>query len=195
MILQVSRGLQGLSLLALLGGCAPSLNWREVHPPESQGLMLMFPCKPEHHERSVLLPGVDGGAATVHLLSCEADGATWALSYLDAGTPQRWLQALPALSAALRANISMGTPALAPSGSQRELGPTAVPGMTPHPAARTWWLQGQRPISAIQHDTVHVQAWHFSKGLSVFQASVWAPTLQEGDPRLNSFSSSFNFLP
>jgi hypothetical protein len=193
MIHQVSRCLQGLSLLALLGGCAPSLNWREVRPPESQGLMLMFPCKPEHHERSVSLPGVEGGAATVHLLSCEADGATWALSYLDAGTPQRWLQALPALSTALRANVSMGTPA--PTGTQRELGPTTVPGMTPHPAAHTWWLQGQRPISATQHEAVHVQAWHFSKGLSVFQASVWAPALQEGDPRLTSFSSSFNFPP
>lgn len=180
-------------LLLALAACAPSLNWREVRPPQAQGLVLMFPCKPEHLERRLTLPGLAGGPVTMHLLSCEADGATWALSYLDAGTPERWLQAPQVLGEALWGNLSMGRPV---SGdARRELGPTSVPGMTPHPAARLWRMSGQRPVSATQYDAVQVQAWYFTKGLSVFQASVWAPALREDDPGLKAFATGFNFPP
>lgn len=187
----VSAATAASGLLLALMACAPSLNWREVRPPQGQGLVLMFPCKPEHHERRLTLPGLNGGPVTMHLLSCEADGRTWALSYLDASTPERWLQAPHALSDALWANLSVGRPA---SGdARRDLGPAAVPGMTPHPAARIWQMTGQRPVSATTFEAAQVQTWLFTKGLSVFQASVWAPALREDDPGLKAFASGFNF--
>lgn len=187
----VSAAMVKAWLLLMLTACAPSLNWREVRAPQGQGLVLMFPCKPEHRERQVAVQGLSGGSATMHLLSCQANGATWALSYLDAGTPERWRQAPQALSDALWANLSQG-----PASGERErqdLGPTTVPGMTPHAAAHTWRMRGQRPVSVTQYEAVQVQAWHFSKGLSVFQASVWAPALREDDPGLKAFESGFNF--
>jgi hypothetical protein len=175
---------------ALLGGCAPALNWREVRPEQADSLLAMFPCKPDHQSRELRLPDLPGGPVRLHVLTCEADGARWALSYLDAGSVERRQKALGLLGRALSNNLAMGGPRVTP----QDLGPTTVPGMTEHPDARTWWLTGRRPLPDGGTEPVQVQAWHFSHGLTVFQASVWQSTLRPDDPRLSSFASGFNFL-
>ena len=60
---------------ALLAGCTPSLNWREVGLPPT-GVAALLPCKPDHAERSVPLGGVPTELA---VSGCEAGGATFAL--------------------------------------------------------------------------------------------------------------------
>lgn len=179
----------GCGFTVCFTACSPTLNWREVHPESSDQLIAMFPCKPEHHARQLALPGLAGGPVTLHVLSCEADGARWALSYLNAGDAVRRSQALGLLSQSLNANMQPGQHPRPP----KDLGPTRVPGMTQHPDARTWWQSGQRPVSQDGIVPVQVVAWHFSHGLQVYQASVWQASLSPDDPRLTTFANGFNF--
>ncbi|HIV71943.1 MAG TPA: hypothetical protein H9903_13495 [Candidatus Aquabacterium excrementipullorum] len=184
----------GISLLMGLSACSPSLNWREVRPADADGLVALFPCKPDTAQRELAVPGLAGGPATVHLLRCDAHGATWALSYLHAGTPERLRQALPALDQALWDNVSAGDSAHA---GRQALGPSKITGAASHPGALTWRLQGTRPISTDQAETVHVTAWSFAHGLTAFQASVWQGatpgSLQVDDPAVEAFVEGFNF--
>lgn len=173
-----------------LMACSPALNWREVRPEAADSLVAMFPCKPESQSRQLTLPDLPGGPVTLHVMACEADGARWALSYLDAGTAERRAAALGLLSRALNTNLSMGrTPIMPP----KDLGAAAIPGMTAHPDARVWWQTGQRPVPGGAIEPVQVKAWHFSHGLTLYQASVWQHTLQPDDPRLTTFADGFNF--
>lgn len=185
-----------LFILLVLTACAPALNWREIRPAEAQGLVALFPCKPETAERRLTVPGLDGGPVTVHLLSCQAGGLTWALSYLDAGTPERLAQALPALDHALWVNLSAGDTVHA---HRQPLGPSLVRGAHQHPGARVWLLEGTRPVSTSRLVPVRVKAWSFARGLSAFQASVWMDTahgaLQVDDPGAEAFAQGFNFPP
>ncbi len=152
----------------------------------------MFPCKPEHHARQLTLPGLAGGPVTLHVLSCEADGARWALTYLQSGDVVRRSQALGLLSRSLNTNLQAKT-TINTSLPPKDLGPTEVPGMTQHPDARTWWQSGHRPTANGPDEAVQVKAWHFSHGLTVYQASVWQDQLSPDDPRLTTFASGFNF--
>lgn len=176
-----------------LGACAPATDWRETLPPDAAGLRLMFPCKPDHASRSLPLNGVEGGPVTLHLLSCDADGATWALSYADMGTPERRIQGLSALQAALVRNVSPpGGPA--PSVQAVPEQTLAVPGRTAHPQDGAWWILGHRPgPNGGTPVPVTIGTWQFSKGLHVFQASVWQNPLLVDDPRLRTFTEGFNF--
>lgn len=175
---------------SLLAACTPSLNWREVRPAEADGLVAMFPCRPDHVQRTVPLSGLDGGPVTLHVLSCQAGGIQWALSHADAGTPARRRQALAALNASLWQNLSAHDPSQA---RRRPLGAFQVPGATPHPDAQAWSLTGMRPVSTNRMVPVRVKAWHFSHGLRVFQATAWQPALQDDDPRVEGFAEGFNF--
>lgn len=182
-----------LVVVASQSACAPALDWREVRVPEGAGLVALFPCKPEHRQRTVNLPGVAGGPVALHLLSCQADGATWALSYAHAGTVERRLSALPALRQALWANVQPGPKGPTPTSPPGSLSPLNVPGSTPHPSAGQGWMQGWRPVSATQTEPVSVRTWYFSKGLHVFQASLMQTALQPDDPRAHTFGAGFNF--
>lgn len=183
-----------LALSLALAGCTPSLNWREVRPADAQGLVALFPCKPESAVRRLAVPGLAGGAVDMHVLSCQADGMTWALSYLDAGTPDRLARALPALDDALWANLSS---ARAPQAARQALGPAQVPGADTHAASRQWLLDGDRPVSTARVEPVRVKAWSFARGLTAFQATAWKDkghgTLQVDDPALEAFARGFNF--
>ncbi len=176
-----------------LGACAPATNWRETLPPDAAGLRLLFPCKPDHASRSLPLTGVSGGPITLHLLSCDADGATWALSYADMGTPERRVQALSALQAALIRNVS---PPGGPAPKIRavpEQAP-AIQGRTAHPQEGARWIQGHRPDpNGGKPVPVTIGTWQFSRGLHVFQASVWQNPLLVDDPRLRTFIEGFTF--
>ncbi|MBH1988154.1 MAG: hypothetical protein I8H76_12600 [Burkholderiales bacterium] len=195
-LIQRTRGWP-LLLLALLGACAPALNWREVRPPHADGLVGSFPCKPDTRERRLSLPGVER-PVTMHLWSCEADGATWALGFLRLDDALAVAPALRALAASTRDNLKAagGQPAQA-----EDLGGVDVPRMTPQADARGWRFSGQRPdgggTPGDAQVPVSVTAWHFSHGLTVFQASVWrtgAPAAgQSGQEAADAFMRGFHF--
>lgn len=180
-----------LAVLPGLQACSPSLHWREVTPPHSGGLTMAFPCKPDHQERTVAITGLPGEPVRLHLLACQADDVTWAVSYFDAGTPERRLLALAALREALWRNTSATG---APQARQEDLGPVQVPGMTAHPDAHSWWMQGQRPASSSEMAPVQLKAWQFSRGLTAFQVSASARSLRPDDPRLEAFEQGLTFL-
>lgn len=182
--------LAGLAVSSLQG-CAPALNWREVRPDAAQGFVALFPCQPDHVQRTVELPGLPG-TVSMHVHACQAGGVQWSLTHLDAGTVERRAAALPALVRALWANLSADEPA---SARRESLGPLSVKGATPHVDAQAWWLQGRRPLPQGASEPVRAQAWYFSKGTVVFQASAWAPSLRNDDPRLKAFAEGFNFPP
>lgn len=183
-------------LLGLFGlaACTPSLNWREVKPADAQGLVALFPCKPDESTRQLAVPGLPGGPVRMHVLSCEAGGMRWALSHMDAGSPQRLSQALPALDEALWRNLSAAQPAQA---RQEALGPARIQGADSHAGARQWLLAGARPTPLNQVQRVQVLSWSFARGLTAFQASIWKDqtqgALQVHDPAIEAFEQGFNF--
>jgi hypothetical protein len=181
-----------LWLACLLPACSPALDWREVRPANASGLVARFPCKPQAHERSLALPGMAGGTLRMHLVACQADGVTWAVSYFTAASPTQRAQALAALREALWHNTASAAPAQA---RRRLLGDAAIPGATPHPDATVWHMQGQRPLSTSQMQPVQLKAWHFSHGMAVFQASASAEALRADDPRLEAFERGLTFPP
>jgi hypothetical protein len=146
---------------ALCGGCAPTLDWREVRPAGSAALAL-FPCKPRHETRQLPLAGTRV-AMTFH--ACSANGATWALGVADLGDPARVAAALDEVALAAAQNLR----ATAPPGA-----PASVPGMTPQPRARRFTLAGALPDGRAVQGDVAV----FSKGTQVYQAMVVAPAPQ-----------------
>ncbi len=187
--------LAALWLLACaLPACSPALDWREVRPPDAAGLVAMFPCKPQAHERLLTLPGVTGGPLEVHLLACQADGVNWAVTYFTAALPVQRAQGLAALRESLWHNTASAVSASAPTQASRQLlGAATVAGMTPHPDATVWWMQGERPRNTSQMQAVQLKAWHFSHGMAVFQASASADALQADDPRLEAFEQGLTF--
>ena len=74
----ISRGWIVAGCLALTA-CSPALNWREVRL-EPSALVAMLPCKPDQGTRSVTLAGQN---LSMHMMGCEADSATFAVSYAD----------------------------------------------------------------------------------------------------------------
>lgn len=145
-----------LSLMA----CSPALNWREVRPPNS-GVLAMFPCKPAHEMRRVPLAGPPVSLA---IQACSTGEVTYALSYADVGDPTRVGPALQSLRAAVVSNVSGRL------SSQR---PLQIPGMTPHPEAVQFEVQGHLPNGS----AVKERAAVFSKGTRVFQATVFGAPL------------------
>jgi hypothetical protein len=129
-----------IASMGLVTACAPELNWREVRPAQADGLVAMFPCKPDAHHRPVRLPGM-AYDVDLHVVSCQQGDATWALSYATVSGAHDVTPALAGLLTALRDNLGVAG-RLAQS---RDLGPTVVPHMTPQDAAHIWFFQAQRP--------------------------------------------------
>lgn len=143
-------------LSLLLGACAPALNWREVRP-EGAGLVVLFPCKPASHARSVALAGASS-RMTIH--ACRADDVVYAIGFAELGDPWRVTAALAQLRAAALHNIASAQPT--------ESTPAAVVGMTPNDESLRLRLTGRRPDGV----TVHEQLTVFARGTRVYQASV-----------------------
>lgn len=187
-----------LAPLALLSGCAPELNWREVKPAGADGLQAWFPCKPEHQTRAVRWPGLDH-EVPMQVWSCQAQGATWAISYAPVPQVTEVGPALRGLAATLRSNLqaAAGQGAEPTPVDSRDLGPVQVPRMTPHPDARAWQHTLARPDGLGRPLPMDVRAWHFSHGLTVFQATVWRPLDaaggQSGEDVANPFFRGFQF--
>lgn len=125
--------------------------------PEGAPVLTLFPCKPSGPTRSVPLAGAP---AAVTVLSCDAQGMTFGLTFADVGEPLRVGPALEALAAVAAGNVGASAPA-APASA-------IVPGATPNPRAGRLNLQGRRPDGS----TIQVQLALFAHGTQVFQATV-----------------------
>ena len=204
---RLGRMLQGLALLTLacwISACSPALNWRQIDLAEAEGLRLRLPCKPDRVERPLRLEGLEGPVRVV-MWSCEAGGATWLLSASRLGSVTEVSPALRALSAATEGNLAWAdrrarqqAPAMtSPTWARTEAAAVEVPGMTPHPDARGWRIQGLKPEGASGASALSVDAWHFSHGLVVFQAAVWRgddPLPREnGEDAVEVFRQSLHF--
>lgn len=66
----------GTAALAVLTACSPALNWRQVTLADA-GLVASLPCKPDQAERTIELAGTP---VPLHMLGCEAEGATFAVA-------------------------------------------------------------------------------------------------------------------
>jgi hypothetical protein len=109
-----------LSLLAVLlagaPGCTPSLNWRDV---QLGGLTTLLPCKPDTAARDIVLKD---RSYRMDMAGCEAGGAVFAISRVQAGSAAEapiLLETLRQASLALvQAKPAPATPAgaLAPTG-------------------------------------------------------------------------------
>ncbi|HJV59377.1 MAG TPA: hypothetical protein VJ743_00465 [Albitalea sp.] len=150
----------GLGAALALAACSPALNWREVHP-EATELVAMFPCKPQQVARTVALAGTP---TQMRLVSCTADGATYAVAYASVRTPAEVAAALSQLHQSAVDNIgaSAGPPAA-----------FTVAGMTPQPLAQRRALRGR----GLDGQAVSEQVAMFAKGLTVYQATMVGPSL------------------
>lgn len=185
---------------------------------DADGLRMRFPCKPTRAERSLRLEGLAEPLRMV-MWSCEAADATWVLSASRLASVTEVSAALRALSASTQANLAWAdrraraqlqrqgeTPdhALEPSQGpaqpawqHADAGAINVPGMTPNPDARGWRIQGLKPDGATGARPLTVDAWHFSHGLTVFQAAIWRSNAplprQNGEDAVEVFRQSLQF--
>ncbi len=140
---------------ASMTACAPTFNWREVRP-EGSAAALLFPCKPESRTRLAML---GGQAVTMTMVSCSAQGVTFALVHADLGDPTRVTPALIAMRTALATNAEA-----------REMNaePFVLAGMTPNVDAVRVRLAGRAPDGA----PIEEEAAFFARGMRVYQAAV-----------------------
>jgi hypothetical protein len=69
---------------AVLAGCTPAFNWREVGFDQA-GLTALLPCKPDRGSRTVQL---GGQAAQMSMAGCESGGAMFTVSLVEAPSEQ-----------------------------------------------------------------------------------------------------------
>lgn len=197
----LSRPRVASALLALglsLSACSPALNWREVRVDPPSGLLAQFPCKPDRHVRQVAWPGVPGGLEMT-MLSCQVDDSTWAVSHMRLPDVRQVEGALSGLRAQMQANLEAAARMATPPRPvvATALGAAAVPGMTPSAQAQAWQFRATRPDGLGRPMPMRVRAWHFSHGLTVFQASVSHPDAASGgqssEDMADVFLSSFHF--
>ena len=117
-------------------------------------------------DRSAGSPGAPSGIALARLAGAFAAGALAGglAVFLLASPPPPALPVAPAVTQ--------------PAWQRTDTGAAQVQGMTPNPDARGWRIQGLKPEGTSGAQPLTVDAWHFSHGLTVFQALIW----QGGDP-------------
>jgi hypothetical protein len=138
-----------------LAACSPALNWRDVRAPGGVA-RLQLPCRPASQSRKLALAG---GAVTMNLLVCDADGQTWALGWATLADASRADDALRAWRASAAARVA--------AREAVEL-PLTVRGATLSPAAVRLALQGSRPAGA----AIELQLGLFRRGATLYQATV-----------------------
>lgn len=181
-----------------LTGCAPALDWREMRPPQADGLVARFPCKPDTASRMVPVPGL-GGPQRLQMLVCQHEGTSWSLAYLRVADVRQVGVAMEGLQQALRENVQAAAVLVSPDRRATESAPTPVevPRMTPQPAARGLAFVTERPDGLGRPMSMRVNAWHFAHGLTVFQATVWQPAerpaLESGEDVATTFLRGFQF--
>ena len=161
--------------LAVLAACSPTLNWREVRLAGSS-VQLLMPCKPDSHERRLLLAGKPERLA-LHV--CSAGDQTWSLAFADLGDPARLGDVMQQLLQAARANVSA-------SGSTQAAA-LRVPGATPHDASQSQAFRGR----LADGKAVQMQVAVFAHGTQVFQATALGPELPADG--VHTFMDSIRF--
>lgn len=142
--------------------CTPALDWREVRHATA-GLVAMFPCRPQHHIRSVM---IGQSAVTMHLMSCGAAGQTFGISYINAPSVEAVGPALSALQTAAVSHIKLVYSVSTP---------LKVAGATPLPNSTLVSVDGVTPDG----DRIHLQVGVFASGLRVYQATTFAAVLDQ----------------
>jgi hypothetical protein len=181
-------------VLVLAGAaCSPTFDWRETRPDGA--LTLLFPCKVDRYSRTVVIEGL---SLPMSLASCQADGQTFALSYLDAPASDRIAPLLQALQRGLRDNVAGAAasrqaaapvaPAM-PSGAEPTPLPFDVKGATPHPLALRVSASGMRPDG----EPMRVEAGFFRRDLRIYQVTVIGRRLDA--PALETFLDSLVLTP
>jgi hypothetical protein len=155
-------GLGGALLTIGVAACTPALNWRESNLPGTATLAL-FPCKPLTASRDLPLAGQ---RVTMHLHSCDADDAVWAVASAQLSDPALVTPALQELRAQAAGHIGAVLP---PATGW------VVPGATPNSAAGRVVLRGQLPDGrrVFEHQGLFVY------GTQVFQATVIGAALDD----------------
>lgn len=152
-----------LTGLLCLAACNPTFNWRTVRA-DGAPLQALMPCKPDRAEREVPL---GGPLATLHLLSCDAGGLSFAVAWVDAAEPAR---AEPALAAWRRATLLavMADPALADEAAAQW--PAKLAG-----ADHVMGLQTQGRDHRGQ--PIALRALHATQGQRVLHAAIYGPAI------------------
>jgi hypothetical protein len=147
-----------LVCLALLVACQPGLNWREVRI-DGSALSLLLPCKPDRATRRISLAGAE---VDMHLVSCSAQGGTYAIS----------LASLPATSDVDAAMVHWRRATLAHVAATHlvELPTARSPALKL--ATRLVRLQGAGLSPA--GGALQVEVWWFTQGNQAFQVAVYA---------------------
>lgn len=153
-------------LLLGLAGCSPSLNWREVRM-NGTSLVALMPCKPETVSRTI--PFVGGKTRTLSMATCEAEGATYALTMADMADEGLVQAALVQWDKVTREHVRVGQVV------EQAMMP---PGASPNPHSRMVVGKGRHPGNG-QPMQVHMA--YFSKGSQVFQAVLYAPAALKPD--------------
>lgn len=142
-------------LVCVLASCAPSLDWREVRDGDA-AVVALFPCRPDRVARVV---EVGGTRPSMRLLSCQAQGATFALGHFELDDPAAVAPTLTWLRTAAAANLGASAPAAAR---------WQPPGATPSAEAAMMRVDGRLPDGA----PLRMHAAFFAHGRGVWQASV-----------------------
>jgi hypothetical protein len=141
-------------------GCQPALNWRATRP-EGSAALVMFPCRPASHARTVSLAGHQ---QRMVMYACNAADATYAFSFVDVSDPARVDAGLEALRTAAVANVA---------GAVQDVEEYAVPGMSPSPQARRMAIRGRLPGG----DPAELAVGFFARGTIVYQATIFGASI------------------
>lgn len=93
--------LVSLSLLMMLSGCDPALNWREVRSADA-GYTVLLPAKPSTAERSVDLNGLQ---VTMRMTAAETEDMNFAVASAVIADDAQRATALQAMQTAMTRNI------------------------------------------------------------------------------------------
>lgn len=144
--------------VALLAGCSPALDWREVRPDDTRAQLLM-PCRPASHARELSLAGQP---VRMVLHACRAADTTWAVAWAEVGDPARTGPALAALKASAAANVAAAS--LQPLSGR-------TPGETPNPESGRFAVAGRLPDGQAVQGRLVLAAY----GPAVMQATALGP--------------------
>jgi len=156
-----------LSCAVLLAACTPDLNWREVPLPPTP-LQALLPCKPDEGERPVLLAGQ---SLRMHMVGCDAAGATFTLAWVEVGEPAQLGAVLGAWQDASLARMGLVPGPDAPAGQS-----FAPVGAISLPQSVRLTASGRRPDD---RGAVTVQAAWFASTRGgkayAYQAAMYSP--------------------
>ena len=140
-----------------LTACSPALNWREVRL-EPGALVALLPCKPDQGARAVSLGGQN---LTMHMMGCEADSATFAVSYVDVPDATQAGAVQAQWKAAMLGNMRA---------TQNRENPFDIKGVMGTSGAVQLQAQGMQPDGR----AVVAQGVWFVRGTQVFHAVIYA---------------------